>query len=138
LRPRADKQVILDSLAAIARGAGRPPSSSEFVSLSGISEDQVLQLFRTWNDALRAAGLPPYTLNLRVDDPELLEDWGHVHKKREVPARRTYYHLGQFDQRTLNAASARRRNFPRSFAIVLTTNRNGPMFEHHPRRRHYR
>lgn len=101
MRPPVDKRFILDSLAAIARGAGRPPSRSEFVSLSGISEHQVSQFFPTWNAALRAAGLRPYTLNLRVEDRELLEDWGRaVRKNRKIPARRTYHHLGQFDHRT--------------------------------------
>jgi hypothetical protein len=101
LRQRPDKQLILDSLAAIARGAGRPPSRSEFASLSGISEHSVLQFFPNWNSALRAAGLQPYTLNLRLEDRELLEDWGHaVRKNHAIPARRAYRHLGKFDHRT--------------------------------------
>jgi hypothetical protein len=101
LRQPPGKQHILDSLAAIARGAGRPPSRSEFVSLSGISEHSVSQFFPNWNAALRAAGLPPYTLNLRLDDRELLEDWGQaVRKNRAIPARRIYHHLGKFDHRT--------------------------------------
>src|SRR5580693_2293846 len=81
VRPPPDKALILDSLAAIARGAGRPPSRSEFVSLSGISEHQVSRFFPTWNAALRAAGLSPYTFNLRLEDRELLEDWGAAVRK---------------------------------------------------------
>jgi hypothetical protein len=101
LRPQPDKQLILDSIAAIARGAGRPPSRSEFVSLAKISEHSVSRFFPTWNAALRAAGLPPYTLNLRLDDRELLEDWGNaVRRNRAIPARRAYHHLGKFDHRT--------------------------------------
>jgi hypothetical protein len=101
LRPPPDKELILDSLAAIARGAGRPPSRSEFVSLSGISEHQVSRFFPTWNAALRAAGLRPYTFNLRLEDRELLEDWGTaVRETRKIPTRRAYYHLGKFDHRT--------------------------------------
>jgi HNH endonuclease len=101
LRPPLDKQLILDSLAAIARGAGRTPSRSEFVSLSGISEHQVAQFFPTWNDAVRAAGLRPNTLNVRLQDRELLEDWAFaVRRKRKIPARRAYRHLGQYDPRT--------------------------------------
>jgi hypothetical protein len=102
LRQQPDKQLILDSIAAIARGAGRPPSRSEFVALAKISEHSVSQFFPTWNAALQAAGLPPYTLNLRLDDRELLEDWGDaVRKNRAIPARRAYRHLGKFDHRTL-------------------------------------
>jgi hypothetical protein len=101
LRQPPDKQLILDSLAAIARGADRPPSRSEFLSLSGISEHSVLQFFPSWSAALRAAGLQPYTLNLRLEDRELLEDWGYaVRRNRAIPARRTYRHLGKFDHRT--------------------------------------
>jgi hypothetical protein len=101
LRQPPDKQRILDSLAAIARGAGRPPSRSEFFSLSGISEHSVLQFFPSWNAALRAAGLQPYTLNLRLEDRELLEDWGHaVRRNHKIPTRRAYRHLGKFDTRT--------------------------------------
>jgi len=98
---RMDKQLILDSLAAIARGAGRAPSRSEFASLSGISEHQVAQFFPTWNDAVRAAGLRPNTLNVRLEDRELLEDWGHaVRRNHKTPTRRVYRHLGKYDHRT--------------------------------------
>lgn len=101
MRQPPDKQHILDSLAAIARGAGRPPARSEFASLSGISEHSVSQFFPSWSAALRAAGLLPYTLNLRLKDRELLEDWGcAVRRNRAAPARRTYHHLGKFDHRT--------------------------------------
>jgi hypothetical protein len=101
LRETPDRQLILGSLAAIARGAGRAPSRSEFLSLSGISEHQISQFFPNWSDAVRAAGLQPHTLNVRLHDRELLEDWGHaVRKHRAIPARRAYHHLGRFDHRT--------------------------------------
>jgi HNH endonuclease len=74
LRAPVDKDFILGCLTAMAKGAGRPPSRSEFISLSGISEHQVAQFFPTWNAAVRAAGLQPHTLNMRVEDRELLED----------------------------------------------------------------
>jgi len=102
LRPLPDKQHILDSLAAIARGAGRAPSRSEFVSLSGIKEHCVSQFFPSWNDAVRAAGLDPFTLNVRLEDSELLEDWGHtVRRNGKIPARRAYRLLGKYDPRTI-------------------------------------
>jgi len=101
MRPPPDKQLILDSLVAIAKGAGRSPSRSEFALLSGISEHQVAQFFPTWNEAVRAAGLRPNTLNLRLEDRELLEDWGYaVRRNQKIPARRVYRHLGKFDHRT--------------------------------------
>ena len=101
LRPPVDKQRILDSLVAIAKEVGRPPSRSEFISLSGIAEHQVCQFFPAWNDAMRAAGLQPFTLNVRLKDRELLADWAYaVREKRKIPARRAYRHLGQYDPRT--------------------------------------
>jgi hypothetical protein len=63
VKPQPDKQFILDSLAAIASGAGRTPSRSEFFQLSGISEHAVSQFFPTWNDAVTAAGLQPFVHN---------------------------------------------------------------------------
>jgi HNH endonuclease len=96
------QQHILDSIAAIARGLGRAPSRSEFVSLSGITDYHVLQCFPSWNDAVRAAGLHPYTLNVRLEDSALLEDWGEtVRRNRKIPSRRTYRREGQYDTRTV-------------------------------------
>jgi hypothetical protein len=101
MKLQPNKQLILDSLRAIARGAGRPPSRREFVSLAGISEHSVSHFFPSWNAALQAAGFEPYTLNLRLEDRELLEDWGYaVRRMRKIPARRVYRHLGKFDHRT--------------------------------------
>ena len=116
MRQQPDKQLILDSIAAIARGAGRPPSRSEFVSLAKISEHAVSEFFPSWNAALRAPGLPPYTLNLPLDDRELLEDWGHaVRKNRAIPARRAYRHLGKFDHRTFERRFGRWSQLPEVF-----------------------
>lgn len=100
----------------MARGAGRPPSRSEFRSLAGISEHAVSEFFPTWNAALRAAGLPPYTLNLRLEDGELLEDWGFaVRKNRKVPSRRAYRHLGKFDHRTFERRFGPWSQLPQAF-----------------------
>ena len=55
MKPRPNTRLLLDSLAAMARGAGRPPSSRELLTLSGISEHSVLQFFRSWHAALSAA-----------------------------------------------------------------------------------
>lgn len=101
MKQQPDKEFILECLQAIARGAGRSPSRSEFISLSGISEHQISLFFPTWNDAVRGAGLVPNTLNIRLEDRELLEDWGYaVRRSRAIPARRAYHHLGKFDHRT--------------------------------------
>lgn len=96
-----DKYCILNHLRALARSAGRPPSRSEFHSLAGIPEHQVSRFFPTWNDALRAAGLAPYTLNLRLEDRALLENWASlVRANRAIPSRRLYRLRGKYDTRT--------------------------------------
>ncbi|HET7151438.1 MAG TPA: hypothetical protein VFI60_08500 [Candidatus Acidoferrum sp.] len=101
MKPPPDKQHILDSILAIASRTGRAPSRSEFLSLSKISEHQVLRFFPKWNDAVRAAGLIPHTINVRLEDRDLLEDWAFVVRtKGKIPARRAYPHLGQYDPRT--------------------------------------
>jgi Homing endonuclease associated repeat len=102
LKLKPDKELILRSLAAIARGAGRPPSRSEFLSVSGISERHVSRFFPTWNQALLAAGLEPYTLNLRLEDRTILEDWASVVRhNRKIPTRRAYCLQGKYDHRTI-------------------------------------
>jgi len=98
----SDKQQILDSIGAIARGFGRPPTRSEFVALAKISEYSVSQCFPSWNDAVRSAGLYPNTLNVRLEDSELLKDWGEtVRTNRAIPVRRAYRREGKYDPRTL-------------------------------------
>jgi hypothetical protein len=97
-----DNQHILDSIRAIARGLGRAPTRSEFVSLAGISEYSISQCFPSWNDAVRSAGLHANTLNVRLEDSELLKDWGEiVRANRAIPAKRAYRRLGKYDPRSL-------------------------------------
>jgi len=96
------KQHILDSIRAIARGLGRAPTRSEFVRLAEISEYFVSQCFTSWNDAVRSAGLHANTMNVRLEDSELLKDWGEiVRANRAIPARRAYRRVGKYDPRTL-------------------------------------
>jgi hypothetical protein len=98
----SDKQHILDSIRAIARGLDRAPTRSEFVGLAEISEYSVSQCFSSWNDAVRSAGLHANTINVRLEDSELLKDWGEtVRTNRAIPARRAYRRVGKYDPRTL-------------------------------------
>src|SRR6266403_2052496 len=97
-----DNQQIFDSIRAIARGLGRAPTRSEFVSHAGISEYSISQCFPSWNDAVRSAGLHANTLNVRLEDSELLKDWAEiVRANRAIPAKRAYRRLGKYDPRTL-------------------------------------
>src|SRR6266478_8790353 len=96
------KQHISDSIRAIARGLGRAPTRSQFIALAGISEYFVTQCFSSWNDAVRSAGLQANTMNVRLEDSELLKDWGQtVRTNRAIPVRRAYRREGKYDPRTL-------------------------------------
>jgi hypothetical protein len=96
------KQQILDSIGTIARRIGRAPSRAEFTARSGISAFFVLQWFRSWSDAVRAAGLRPYTRNVKVEDRALLEDWGNtVRKNRGVLPRHIYRRKAKHNPCTL-------------------------------------
>lgn len=102
MKPHPSKPLVLAAIAAMARSAHRPPSRREFLSHSGLSEGAVLRFFPTWNAALQAAGVAPYTRNRRLDDRELLEDWARaVRKNRKAPSRRAFRHIGKFDHRTI-------------------------------------
>ena len=97
-----DKRQILHSIAAAAKKLGRAPSRAEFQSQTGISAYFVLQYFRTWSEAVRAAGLRPYTRNARIESRALLEDWGEAARKnRGIPPRHIHLRLGNYNPGTM-------------------------------------
>jgi hypothetical protein len=97
-----DKKQIVNSIAAVAKKLGRAPTRAEFTSRSGISPFFELQWFRSWSVAVKAAGLRPYTLNKRVADRALLEDWGKaVRRKRGILPRHIYRREGKYNPCTL-------------------------------------
>jgi hypothetical protein len=88
---------ILRAIRAAAKSLGRPPSGHEFQAASGISAHQIGNHFATWNGALRAAGLPPHTKNLRLADAALLKEWaslaralGHIPTRCEYQLKRRH------------------------------------------------
>ena len=97
-----NQQQILKSIAAVAKQLGRAPSLLEFITGAGVSKSSVFRLFPRWNDAVKAAGLQPHRLYLRLEDHELLTDWGEtVRKLRVVPSRRAYDLNGKYYPITL-------------------------------------
>src|ERR1700752_4104171 len=97
-----NQQQIVKSIAVMAKRLGRAPSVSDFVARGGIPKYFVFRHFRTWNDAVRAAGLRPSRFFARPDDIELLQGWGEtVRKLRAVPSRRAYRLRGTHSPRTL-------------------------------------
>ncbi len=117
-----NKRHILNSIAAIATQLGRPPSRSEFISRSGISLHFVLQSFPSWSEAIRAVGLRPYSLNARIDDRALLEDWGRtVRRNRPIVRNRgrlprhVYRRQGKYSPHTLANRFGGWSSVPRAF-----------------------
>ncbi len=117
-----NKRHVLNSIAAIAKQLGRPPSRSEFISRSGISLHFVLQSFPSWSNAIRAAGLRPYSLNARLQDRALLEDWGKtvrrnraiVRNRASLP-RHVYRRQGKYNPHTLAKRFGSWSSVPRAF-----------------------
>src|SRR5207248_1685518 len=76
---------------------GHAPSRSEFRAATGITERQFLNFFPSWREAVRAAGLTPHSANQKLDDDDLLDDWGTlIRKHRQIPTREQYRREGGF------------------------------------------
>ncbi|MBI3597270.1 MAG: hypothetical protein HY203_08980 [Nitrospirae bacterium] len=92
-----DKQEVLDAIRQAAQTLGHPPSRSEFKAKSGMTEYQVLKHFPSWREAVRVAGLEPDATNIKLDDDDLLQDWGElVRKLRQIPTRDQYRREGKY------------------------------------------
>jgi hypothetical protein len=88
---------ILDALRATASELGQPLSRSKFLAHSGLNEYKILRHFPSWRAALKAAGLEPDNTNIRLEDENLLKDWGElVRKTRQIPTRDQYRKEGNF------------------------------------------
>lgn len=95
--PKLEAHDILDAIRKVAKDLGRSPSRSQFKSKSGLSENQILNHFPSWREAVRAAGLTPDSTNVRLDDESLLKDWGElVRRSRRIPTRVQYKHDGSY------------------------------------------
>ena len=111
-----DKKQILDSIRAIARQLGRTPSHAEFFGRAEFTKYTVAKFFPKWNDAVRAAGLKPRRLRLKLQDSDLLRDWGEtVRRKRAVPSRRGYLLEGKYEPRTLEKRFGGWSSVPQAF-----------------------
>src|SRR5437588_9520265 len=95
--PAPAKDAIRDAIRRVAAQLGKAPSRSEFFSMTGISEHNILTHFPGWRDAVARAGLTPHTANLKLDDYQLLEDWASlVRKHRQIPTRDQYRREGSY------------------------------------------
>ncbi len=115
-KPVSSKQQIIDSIGAVAKQLGRTPSHAEFFGRAEITKYAVAKFFPRWNDAVRAAGLKPRRLRLKLQDSDLLKDWGEtVRRKRAVPSRRGYLLEGKHEPRTLEKRFGGWSSVPQAF-----------------------
>jgi len=92
-----ERSDILDAIRAAAKELGAPLPRSRFLAHSGLTEYQVLKHFPGWKAALKTAGVQSDETNVRLDDAEMLQDWGEmVRKNREIPTRDHYRREGNF------------------------------------------
>lgn len=91
------RESIVEAIRTCAANIGESPSRASFVGHSGITEYHVLLHFPNWTEAVIAAGLSPDTSNLRIEDDQLLADWGMVVRKcRQIPTRHKYRSEGKY------------------------------------------
>jgi len=111
-----NKRQILDAIANLAKKLGRTPTRAEFFSRSRISNYSLYKFFLRWNDAVRAAGLRPYTGNARIPDAEVLKDWGETARKNgAIPGLYVYRRYGKYDPNTLERRFGRWSEIPEAF-----------------------
>jgi len=62
-----------------------------------MTEYQVLKHFPSWSAALRSAGVKMDDTNMRLDDADLLRDWGEmVRRDQAIPTRNQYRREGNY------------------------------------------
>ncbi|MBL8098376.1 MAG: hypothetical protein JNK81_04300 [Anaerolineales bacterium] len=96
-----EKVEILDSIRNLANTIGRTPTRNEFREKTKITEHTLFKYFPSWREALRAAGLESNSTNVKLDDEDLLIDWGiFVRENRQIPTRYQYERKGKYSYST--------------------------------------
>jgi hypothetical protein len=85
------KEEILDAIRKQTEALGRVPRRTEFYQRSGITAYYLEAHFENWSEAVRAAGLSPNLAWARLDDGDLLKDYGEfVRLRRAIPTMNQY------------------------------------------------
>jgi Homing endonuclease associated repeat len=66
----ANKQQIVESIAALASRLDRAPTLSEFTTQEKVSKHEIFRHYARWNDAVRDAGLQPRQRSVTAGCPE--------------------------------------------------------------------
>jgi|GEM_PF-1366625 hypothetical protein len=97
----ANKTSIIDAIRRLAKELGHPPTRNEFREKSGVSEHYLLKYFPSFREALRISGLEPNSTNIKLEDVDLLLDWGScVRQNQHIPTRYEYMRLGKYGPAT--------------------------------------
>jgi hypothetical protein len=92
---RITRERLISALQAAAAELGHAPTTTEFARVTGIHDRSARRYFRTYLEAVRAAGLEPSPVGQRLNSARILEDWGRVVRKMGyVPTRREYLREG--------------------------------------------
>jgi preprotein translocase subunit Sss1 len=96
------KPQIISAIKKAARRLRRTPTRSEFEKLSRIHRMKVQRLFGGYRVAVRAAGLEPDRIGVRIGAAAMLEDWGRVARKmKRHPTRDEYEKHGRYASASL-------------------------------------
>ncbi|HET6845048.1 MAG TPA: hypothetical protein VFK06_25690 [Candidatus Angelobacter sp.] len=94
-----------DIIAALRRAAeqlGKTPTRGELNRVTGINYYRVQLKFRSFNEAIRAAGLEPHPKGRKITTKDLLRDWRRVKKKLgRRPTRAEYMREGKYSAQAL-------------------------------------
>ncbi len=91
------KKKILSEIKKAEKKLGKTPSRAKFMKLTGIAEFYVLKHFKTWSEAVSAAGFKPHTFTTKsISKPVLLRQWAIVVRKlQKVPSASEYRRVGK-------------------------------------------
>ncbi|SRR6266481_304880 len=94
-----------DIIAALRRAAGqlgKIPKRGELNRVTGINYYRVQLKFRSFNEAIRAAGLEPHPKGRKITTKDLLRDWRRVKKKvGRRPTKAEYTREGKYSAQAL-------------------------------------
>jgi hypothetical protein len=117
------KDDIIKAIKNSAITLGHTPSKREFIAGSDISEYHILGQFPSWADALVAAGLTIDFSNIRINDDDLLADWGMmVRRLGHIPSSIHYRREGKYSVKVFNKHFGSWSGIPEEFKKIYSNN----------------
>lgn len=117
------KTEVIAAIRRVRRKLGRTPTREEFMRVSRIHWMKVQRLFGGYRPAVRAAGLEPDRLGLRIETGAMLEDWGRVARALgRHPTRAEYERKGRYASASLETRFHRWSEVRKRFLEFAATN----------------